>query len=101
MSDPRELLAEARGVSKSYDRGRIVVLRNVSLSVRAGELVPDERVAAPDEPSPGGPLVGADIYSQPAFAGADDLDAFGDVAGYDALRGERTAVCYLVRFGVD
>lgn len=39
MSDPRELLAEARGVSKSYDRGRIVVLRNVSLSVRAGELV--------------------------------------------------------------
>ena len=39
MSDRREVLAEARGISKSYDHGRISVLRNVDLSVRAGELV--------------------------------------------------------------
>lgn len=35
----RDVLAEARDVSKSYDEGRIVVLRDVSLSVRRGELV--------------------------------------------------------------
>src|SRR5215211_3507002 len=39
MSDPGKILAEARDVSKSYDHGRIVVLRGVNLSVRAGELV--------------------------------------------------------------
>lgn len=39
MSDPREILAEARGVSKSYDGGRIRVLHDVSFNVRAGELV--------------------------------------------------------------
>lgn len=33
------LLASARGVSKSYDAGRIAVLRGVDLDVRAGELV--------------------------------------------------------------
>lgn len=32
-------VAHARDVSKSYDRGRIHVLRNVSLQVRAGEVV--------------------------------------------------------------
>lgn len=42
MSEPRELLAQARGVSKSYDDGRIAVLRDVSLDVHAGGLdVPD------------------------------------------------------------
>lgn len=39
MSDPREILADARSVSKSYDGGRIAVLRDVTLNVRAGELV--------------------------------------------------------------
>jgi ABC-type lipoprotein export system ATPase subunit len=39
MSEQREVLAEARGVSKSYDDGKISVLRDVSLNVRAGELV--------------------------------------------------------------
>ena len=39
MSDRRELMAAARDISKSYDQGRISVLRNVDLSVRAGELV--------------------------------------------------------------
>ena len=33
------LVAEARDVTKSYDSGRIAVLRGVSLSVRAGEIV--------------------------------------------------------------
>jgi lipoprotein-releasing system ATP-binding protein len=39
MSERREVQASARDVSKSYDHGRIAVLRNVSLSVGAGELV--------------------------------------------------------------
>jgi ABC-type lipoprotein export system ATPase subunit len=39
MSEPREVLALARGVSKSYDGGKIRVLRDVSFDVRAGELV--------------------------------------------------------------
>jgi ABC-type lipoprotein export system ATPase subunit len=39
MSDKREILAEARGVSKSYDHGKIRVLHEVSFNVRAGELV--------------------------------------------------------------
>jgi lipoprotein-releasing system ATP-binding protein len=39
MSKTREVIAEAREVSKSYDGGRITVLRDVSLAVRAGELV--------------------------------------------------------------
>jgi len=39
MSKSREIIAEAREVSKSYDAGRIVVLRDVSLAVRTGELV--------------------------------------------------------------
>lgn len=39
MSDPREVIAQARDVSKSYDDGKISVLREVSLTVRAGELV--------------------------------------------------------------
>lgn len=39
MNEAREVLASARGVWKSYDDGRITVLRDVSLSVRAGELV--------------------------------------------------------------
>ncbi|MBA4137873.1 MAG: ABC transporter ATP-binding protein [Opitutus sp.] len=39
MNDAREILATAHGVSKSYDAGRIAVLRDVSLTVRAGELV--------------------------------------------------------------
>lgn len=38
MSD-RTLLASAHGVSKSYDDGRIAVLRHVDLQVYAGELV--------------------------------------------------------------
>ncbi len=39
MSESREVIARVRGVSKSYDGGRITVLRDVSLQVRAGELV--------------------------------------------------------------
>ena len=39
MSERREILAHARGVSKSYDQGKIAVLRNVGLTVGAGELV--------------------------------------------------------------
>ena len=39
MSELREVLAKAQAVSKSYDDGRIAVLRHVSLTVRAGELV--------------------------------------------------------------
>ena len=35
----REILAQARRVSKSYDSGRIAVLHDVSLTVCAGELV--------------------------------------------------------------
>lgn len=34
-----ETLVRARGVSKTYDEGRIVVLRHASLSVQAGEIV--------------------------------------------------------------
>jgi ABC-type lipoprotein export system ATPase subunit len=39
MNRSREIVAQAREVSKSYDDGRIVVLRDASLTVRAGELV--------------------------------------------------------------
>lgn len=39
MNDPIPLLAEARNVTKSYDAGRITVLRGASLAVRAGEIV--------------------------------------------------------------
>ncbi len=39
MNKPGELLARARGVSKSYDDGRIAVLRDANLEVRAGELI--------------------------------------------------------------
>jgi lipoprotein-releasing system ATP-binding protein len=39
MNRAKDILAQARGVSKSYDGGRIAVLRDVSLTVRAGELV--------------------------------------------------------------
>ncbi len=39
MSDPRIELARVSGVAKSYDGGRIVVLREANLIVRAGELV--------------------------------------------------------------
>lgn len=39
MNDPASLLVSARGVSKSYDAGRITVLREVDLVVKAGELV--------------------------------------------------------------
>ena len=39
MSDGRPILARAGDVAKSYDAGRIAVLRGVSLSIRAGELV--------------------------------------------------------------
>ncbi len=39
MSDPRPVLASAKGVTKSFDAGRITVLRDVSFEVRAGELV--------------------------------------------------------------
>ncbi len=39
MSDPRAILATATGVTKSFDAGRITVLRDVSFEVRAGELV--------------------------------------------------------------
>lgn len=39
MNDVREVLARAHGISKSYDAGKIAVLRNVNLTVRAGELI--------------------------------------------------------------
>jgi lipoprotein-releasing system ATP-binding protein len=39
MSDGREILARAHGITKSYDGGKITVLRSVSLTVRAGELI--------------------------------------------------------------
>lgn len=39
MNRGADLLARVRGISKSYDSGRIVVLREASLDVRAGELV--------------------------------------------------------------
>jgi ABC-type lipoprotein export system ATPase subunit len=39
MNKTREIIAQAREVAKSYDAGRITVLRDVSLAVRAGELV--------------------------------------------------------------
>lgn len=39
MSEHREILASACAISKSYDGGRIAVLRDASLAVRAGELV--------------------------------------------------------------
>ena len=39
MSARSAVIAEARDVSKTYDRGRIHVLRNVNLTVRAGEVV--------------------------------------------------------------
>ena len=39
MNNAREVLASAHSVWKSYDDGRITVLRDVSLEVRAGELV--------------------------------------------------------------
>ena len=39
MSEPTALLAEVREVTKSYDAGRIAVLRGASLQVRAGEMV--------------------------------------------------------------
>lgn len=39
MSDPRPVIASARGIWKSYDQGRIAVLRGVSVEVRAGEIV--------------------------------------------------------------
>jgi ABC-type lipoprotein export system ATPase subunit len=39
MNRTREVLAVAKAVAKSYDHGRIAVLRGVNLTVRAGELV--------------------------------------------------------------
>lgn len=36
---PRTILAQARGICKSYDSGRIAVLREVDLTVLAGEIV--------------------------------------------------------------
>jgi len=39
MSNRRETLVHARAVFKSYDRGRISVLRDVSLEVKQGEIV--------------------------------------------------------------
>lgn len=39
MNDGPEILARASHLSKSYDEGRIAVLRNVHLTVRAGELI--------------------------------------------------------------
>jgi len=39
MSEPAAFLVEVRDVTKSYDAGRIAVLRGVSLQVRAGEMV--------------------------------------------------------------
>jgi lipoprotein-releasing system ATP-binding protein len=39
MSGRGEIIATARDVTKTYDRGRITVLQGVSLDVRAGEVV--------------------------------------------------------------
>ncbi len=39
MSERGEVVVRVRGVSKSYDGGRIAVLSDVDLAVRAGELV--------------------------------------------------------------
>lgn len=39
MNDPAAALAHARGLSKSYDQGRIAVLRDVNLTVHPGEIV--------------------------------------------------------------
>ncbi|HRE82923.1 MAG TPA: ABC transporter ATP-binding protein [Opitutaceae bacterium] len=39
MNKPRETLVHARAVFKSYDRGKITVLRDVSLDVKRGEIV--------------------------------------------------------------
>lgn len=39
MSARGEIVASARDVTKTYDRGRITVLQGVSLDVRAGEVV--------------------------------------------------------------
>jgi ABC-type lipoprotein export system ATPase subunit len=39
MSDARPIIATVKSVAKTYDRGRVTVLRDVSLDVRAGELV--------------------------------------------------------------
>ncbi|HWL17156.1 MAG TPA: ABC transporter ATP-binding protein [Opitutus sp.] len=39
MSEPYGILVSARRVSKSYDGGRVPVLRDVSLAVRAGEML--------------------------------------------------------------
>lgn len=39
MSGRGEVVASARDVTKTYDRGRITVLQGVSLEVRAGEVV--------------------------------------------------------------
>lgn len=39
MSARGEIVASARDVTKTYDRGRIAVLQGVSLDVRAGEVV--------------------------------------------------------------
>ena len=39
MSEPAAFLVEVRDVTKSYDAGRIAVLRGVNLQVRAGEMV--------------------------------------------------------------
>ena len=39
MSEPGEPVIVVRDVTKSYDRGRVPVLRGVSLTVRAGEIV--------------------------------------------------------------
>ena len=38
-SEAREIVVQARRVSKSYDHGRIPVLHEVSLTVATGELV--------------------------------------------------------------
>lgn len=39
MNEPNPVLAQATGVWKSYDRGRIPVLREITLAIRAGDLV--------------------------------------------------------------
>ena len=39
MSERRETVVKARGVAKSYDGGKIAVLRDVNLTVHGGELV--------------------------------------------------------------
>jgi ABC-type lipoprotein export system ATPase subunit len=39
MNDPAPFIVDARHLTKSYDAGRIAVLRDVSLNVRAGEIV--------------------------------------------------------------